>query len=344
MEKVIFDTNRLYNKQGTTFLAKSICKLENFQKVSEIIIPDIVIGELENKYKRDFEEEKEKFVKTILNSFLSHDADKLSAEEKIVQLKENETIKYEVIELKNTSVLFEMKNLALKKEPPFKKSVKEDPGFKDAYIYFTVLEYLQTCTDKYIFVCTQDVTLKEALQKHQNIKVVKDFEEFKQESISLIHDEYFISKLKESVHENITASNIIDYWVSINGNQILLIEIEDEKFLTEIEEREIVQHRNEDGYRDLISELIESPDWGTTHRTAKQLNSFLNFLSVFDAQELINALLQNDQIYTTLHNSVRSFYWGLFDISREHLDEEVSIKVQDIFAKTNYQQNNDLDI
>ncbi len=174
MEKVIFDTNRLYNKQGTTFLAKSICKLENFQKVAEIIIPDIVIGELENKYKRDFEEEKEKFVKTILNSFLSHDADKLSPEEKIAQLKENETIRYDVIELKDASVLFEMKNLALKKEPPFKKNVKEDPGFKDAYIYFTILEYLQTCTDKYIFVCTEDVTLKEALQKHPNIKVIKD--------------------------------------------------------------------------------------------------------------------------------------------------------------------------
>jgi adenosylmethionine-8-amino-7-oxononanoate aminotransferase len=42
-EKVIFDTNRLYNKHGTTFLAKSICDLNNFSKVSNIVLPDMVI-------------------------------------------------------------------------------------------------------------------------------------------------------------------------------------------------------------------------------------------------------------------------------------------------------------
>lgn len=324
MEKVIFDTNRLYNKQGTTFLAKSICKLESFQKVSEIIIPDIVIGELENKYKRDFEEEKEKFVKTILNSFLSHDADKLSPEEKIAQLKENETINYNVIELKETSVLFKMKNLALKKEPPFKKNVKEDPGFKDAYIYFTVLEYLQTCTDKYIFVCTEDLTLKEALKKHQNIKVVKDFEEFKQESISSIYDEYFINKLKESVNPNITAENIIDYWVSINGNQILLIEIENEKFVVEVEQREIVSFENTKNYD--INDLINSGSYAMTHSAVATLNSYKNYFSDEETINILEAIEENSQIIPD--EDVQQFISDIFEPKKHIISDELKIIVE----------------
>lgn len=333
MEKVIFDTNRLYNKLGTTFLASTICKLESFQKATKILIPDIVIGELENKYKRDFEEEKEKFVKTILNSFLSHDADQLSQEEKITQLKENETIIYEVIELKNTSVLFEMKNLALKKEPPFKKGVKEDPGFKDAYIYFTILEYLQTCTDKYIFVCTVDGTLKESLQKHQKIKVIKDFEEFKQLSISSNFDDYFISKINESIDFEIKAKNIIDYWLSINGNQILLIENDNEKYVIEVDNREIISFCNTNEYINYIDWLIKSSMFSATHSYIKRLNKHKNYLSDDEIISILEASVSNNQIYYIRNDEdVKQFISELFIAKKEVLEEELRKEVEQLYT------------
>jgi hypothetical protein len=324
MEKVIFDTNRLYNKQGTTFLSKNVCNLECFQKISEIIIPDIVIGELENKYKRDFEEEKEKFVKTILNSFLSHDAEKLSPEEKITQLKKSEIIKYEVVELKDYSVLFEMKNLALKKEPPFKRNTKGDPGFKDAYIYFTILEYLQICTDKYIFVCTKDLTLKEALQKHQNIKVVEDFEEFKQESISSIYDEYFVKKLKEKINPNITEDSIVDYWVGINGNQILLIEIHDEKFVVEIEQREIISFENTNNYD--VNDIINSGNYAMTHSAVAALDVYKNYFSDEEILNILEAVINNSQIIPD--EDVQQFINDIFEPKKHLLEEETKNKIE----------------
>ena len=332
LEKVIFDTNRLYNKQGTSFFAKNICKLESFQQVSEIIIPDIVIAELENKYKRDFEEEKEKFVKTILNSFLNHDADILSPEEKISQLKENEVIKNTVIELKDSSVLFKMKELALKKEPPFKKNVKEDPGFKDAYIYFTVLEYLQTCTDKYIFVCTEDITLKEALEKHQNIKVIKDFEEFNEHRISIFCDEYFISKLQENINENIKKENILDFWINIKGNQILLIKIKDEEFVVEVDNREIQNFVNKSEYEHNIKALMNSNDFGNTHQIIKILSDYINYFSDEEIEEMFNAIFENFQIKGAFGYGVKEFYGKLFEAKKETLEPDLKEKLEKLFV------------
>jgi len=43
-----------------------------------------------------------------------------------------------VIRLQDYSVLEKIKELALKKLPPFEAADNSDKGFKDAYIYFTV--------------------------------------------------------------------------------------------------------------------------------------------------------------------------------------------------------------
>jgi hypothetical protein len=47
------------------------------------------------------------------------------------------------IDLKNNDVLPKITDLALDKKPPFEDKDKSDKGFKDALIYFSVLEYLQ---------------------------------------------------------------------------------------------------------------------------------------------------------------------------------------------------------
>jgi rRNA-processing protein FCF1 len=51
-EKVIFDTNFLLEKKMKNFFGKQE-ELHKFEKLSSILIPDIVIEELKARYKRD---------------------------------------------------------------------------------------------------------------------------------------------------------------------------------------------------------------------------------------------------------------------------------------------------
>jgi hypothetical protein len=56
-------------------------------------------------------------------------------------------------DLKNNDVLPKITDLALDKKPPFEDKDKSDKGFKDALIYFSVLEYLQETPNKKVFLC-----------------------------------------------------------------------------------------------------------------------------------------------------------------------------------------------
>jgi hypothetical protein len=249
-------------------------------------------------------------------------------ESHITELENNEDIKYSVIKLSDYSVLEKMKELVLQNKPPFEKDT--DKGFKDAYIYFTILEYLQTILDKYIFVCTKDERLKQALQRHLNIKVIKNFEEFKKESISSIYDEYFINKLKESVHSEITVSNIIDYWVSINGNQILLIEIEDKKFVVEIEQREIISFENTKNYD--VNSLINSNHYDVTYLSVSTLKNFKHFFSDEEIERMLNAIFENFQIKDVFNNfRIKNFYRELFNAKQETLEPDLKEKLEKLF-------------
>jgi hypothetical protein len=73
---------------------------------------------------------------------VNHNIEEVNIDEIIQTLIDKENIRYEIIKLKNPNALYQIKNLAIKKEPPFVPHNGSDKGFKDAYIYFTVLESL----------------------------------------------------------------------------------------------------------------------------------------------------------------------------------------------------------
>jgi rRNA-processing protein FCF1 len=75
-------------------------------------------------------------------------------------------------------------------------------GFKDTLIYFSVLEYLQEIPNKKVFVCTNDIRLKKALNNHNNIIVVENHEAFKQQIVSQFFDDYFIEKVNTELGKN----------------------------------------------------------------------------------------------------------------------------------------------
>lgn len=243
-EKVIFDTNFLLEKKLKNFFGKKD-QLIKFSKVADIIIPDMVVQELLEWYKRNFEKEKEQFLKMALPNVLSHNTDSIKIDETLNQLLDLETGLFQIIDLKNPKYIFDMKQLALKKEPPFVPDDGSDKGFKDAYIYFTVLEYLEGIEDKYIFFVTNDKLLKVAFERNPNIRVVESYDEFIQKSISVLYDDYFIAKLKSEIDAEIEEKNIIEYSINENENQILIINMEDKKYIVEVDSQEIVDFKEE---------------------------------------------------------------------------------------------------
>ncbi|MGE3300469.1 MAG: PIN domain-containing protein [Arcobacter sp.] len=243
-EKVIFDTNFLLEKKLKNFFGKKD-QLIKFSKVADIIIPDMVVQELLEWYKRNFEKEKEQFLKMALPNVLSHNTDSIKIDETLNQLLDLETGLFQVIDLKNPKYIFDMKQLALKKEPPFVPDDGSDKGFKDAYIYFTVLEYLEGIEDKYIFFVTNDKLLKVAFEKNPTIRVVESYDEFIQKSISVLYDDYFIAKLKSEIDAEIEEKNIIEYSINENENQILIINMADKKYIVEVDSQEIVDFKEE---------------------------------------------------------------------------------------------------
>ena len=259
-----------------------------------------------------------------LRNINQQDTENFDNEAHIIELERNEDIKYTVIKLQDHSALEQIKELALKKLPPFEKDEGTDKGFKDAYIYFTILEYLQTIPDKYIFVCTKDGRFKEALQRHPNIKVIKDFEDFRKESVSSFYDEYFINKLKESVNPEITEENITDFWLSINGNQILLIEIEDEKFAVEVEQREIISFVNTQNYD--VNNFINSGNFAMTHSAVVSLDPYKNYFSDEEIINIFEAIEENSQIIPD--EDVQQFISDIYEPKKHIVTEELKTQIE----------------
>jgi len=252
-EKVVFDTNFLLEKRMKNFFGKQN-ELIKFDEVSDIIIPDMVMGELTEKYKRIFRDEKNKFDKQALPNVLEHNISDINIEESIQNLIDNITVKYEIIELINPKILYKIKELALRKKPPFVSDDGSDKGFKDAYIYFTVLEYFNSIDDQYVFFATNDKLFKEAFKDNPNIVVIESYDEFIKQSVSEFYDDYFISNLNEfikpldelSIESEVTKEHIINYSLNEDENQLITINIDDKNYIIEVDSGEILSCELED--------------------------------------------------------------------------------------------------
>ncbi len=140
MEKVIFDTNFVRNTKPRQFLGGRV-ELEKFAKVAELVFPDIVIEEIKNQKRGRLEKNKTSFLSNPFHWLKNLDFDEtknFDIESHLSELEGNETLEYSVIKLSDTSVLEQMKEMALKKLPPFEAGDNTDKGFKDACIYFGI--------------------------------------------------------------------------------------------------------------------------------------------------------------------------------------------------------------
>ncbi len=330
-EKVIFDTNKIRNTDSDAFLGGQD-ELKKFAMVSDIIVPSIVIEELRTQKRKKLKSNQDKFLANPFFRLLEiakEDVCNFNSDLHLDSIEAAEEIDYTVIDLQDYSVLETIKDFAIRKLPPFEDKDSTDKGFKDAYIYFTILEYLASIPDKYVFVCSKDNLLGEALLQHPRIRVVTSFDEFSHESIASFYDDYFIEKLKEelSPFEDITKDNLIDYWFSIKGNHILLIEADTQLYIVEVDAGEIIECKLENKYRESVSLLVNSTNYSDTHAVVKTLKKYISFFSPGEAEEVISALFENDQISGAFGYGVKSFYWELFDLSKDILTKETSDKM-----------------
>ncbi len=333
MEKVIFDTNKLRDKDPSLkefFWNRS--ELEKFSKIAEVVISNMALWELSRQKNKTLESKRDSFLNNPfhwlrwINEEETRDFDHKAH---IESLKNSESIKFTEIDISDTSVLLKIRDLSLENMPPFEDN--SDKGFKDAYIYFTILEYLQKVSDKYVFVCTSDTRFKEALRKHQNIIVVDDFADYQSKSLSWLCDDYFLWRLSEYIIENELGNNpvysgdIKGFWMNIDGKQILCVQLEWFEIVVLVEDREIIEHEFTSTYQGLIEWLIHSWKWWDTHDIAKELfNSwYLKWLSDNEIEWLIWAAIENPQISWTFHYTVEELYLKLYEAKKDVLPIEL---------------------
>lgn len=324
-EKVVFDTNKMRNSDINNFLGNRV-DLEKFTLVADIVIPEAVIQETIRQKRSKLKSNQDKFIDNPFHGLVGLEkviTKSFKIDDYIENLKTTETIPFEVIDLKDFQVFEQIKDLAYQKLAPFEEKDNTDKGFKDAIIYFSVLEYLQEIPNKNIFVCTDDGRLTEAFNRHHNIIVVKTFDEFKQESISQFTDEYFLEKLNNELAPDVTETNIKEFWYGINDNKILLVNDENQEYVIEIDSGEILSSELRSEYSDGINQLINSNSFRNTHRRINQIESFINYFSDEEIEAILNASLENEEIRRIIDDTdVKEFIGQLFDAKNELLSQE----------------------
>lgn len=334
MEKVIFDTQVARNPDAKNFLGNRT-ELEKFSKSAIIIFPDIVLEEIRNQKRRNLKNKKQSFLDNPFHWLRTLDRDEtknFDIDVHVEELERTEELKYVSICLTDYTCLEQMKELALKKLPPFESGDNTDKGFKDAYIYFTVLEYMQKTPDKKIFVCCRDGKLKEAFEKYSNIIIIRDYDDFQEKSIVRYQNEYFIEKLHLEKGLEVRKENILDFWTNINDNHILDIKIDNgEEFVVEIDEGEILNIENKVSYESKIDELCYSGGFDTTHSSIATLESYMSYFSDDEIIRILEATRDNNQINWIIgDDDVKQFIGTLYEKKKDILppDLEIDIKMK----------------
>src|SRR3989338_1641880 len=248
-EKVIFDTNAINCDQSPDRFLGNRAELERFAPVAEMLIPEIVIGELKIRKKRHLLKERSSFLENIFHALRGINKAETKAFDinaHIAKQEAEETIPYKVIALTDFSVLPKMQKMALANRPPFEKN--NDKGFKDAYIYFTILEYLETIPGENVFLVTNDERLKQSFDAHVRVRVILDLVDFQRYRTSAFREQYFLETLGAELGETIQDQHVKSAWLNINSNWVLSVETGSANYRIEVDfnTREILGFTNND--------------------------------------------------------------------------------------------------
>lgn len=325
--KVIFDTNTLRSEGSVTNFFGGRTELECFLGVSEIILPDLVVREVNIQKKKFLTKQQSVFISNPFHQFSGVDIDKtinFDIDRFLSELVQNERIDYTVISLSENKqdILDRMVVMALNNQPPFCDS--SDRGFKDAYIYFTILEYLENTNEKSIFFVTKDNLLAKAFDQENRIKVIKDFKEFEGLIDNYFREQYFINRLEEEIGLECSADDIDSAWLNINDNWVLRINHQGHFFHIEVDfsSKEIISFTSVN-FLIGINNLITSPLFSSTHKNIERLEKYKQYFSNAEIKHLIDAATENGQIMQIAQDiDVKDFFVSIYSAKSKILSQE----------------------
>ena len=334
-DKVIFDTNVVRNPEINNFLGGREI-LERFAQDVDIVIPDTVIQEIKRQKRSSLVSNKNKFLTNPFHKLIGMDeanTKSFDVEVYIQKLLDDEKIPFETIDLKDNSVLPQIKELAILKKAPFEAGDNTDKGFKDALIYFTILEYLQEIQNKYVYVYAKDARFKEALANHPNIIIIDSYDDFRKHGISQFTNNYFIEKVNAELGAVITKDNVISFWYNIDYNHNILIKIEEEEYIVEVDSNEIIGSCLRNEFITEIDNLVSSSNFYNTDQIVEKLIPYINYFSNEEIYKILNAAWNNTQIRWIISKPrIKELIGPLYLAKKELLDdEEVSTFLKGIF-------------
>lgn len=295
MEKmqVVFDTNTINNEDFNTFFG-SQDKLYSLSDRIDILIPDIVISELV-KHKKDFHtSQKAKFENNIFYKHSDVELESFNFENKIKELKESIQFAYKVISVSDLSIFESIKVLAVESNPPFEGN--SDKGFKDTYIYYATLEYMKSNEIDILYVCCRDGRLKQAFEKHRNIRIVSSIDEIEDYLLSRYQDEYFIQRLIEELQLEESGMNIDEvkvrgFFINCDGNDVIIVsdcDKYDKSYLVIVDKKEIIDYASASEVKRHVDELLVARSFEAVHSTLDNMTDYIAFLNKEDINRIFH--------------------------------------------------------
>lgn len=334
--KIILDTNSARCEPALEhFFNRS--ELEQFAAVAEIYLPEIVIEEIRAQKEKHLSSKRQSFLENVFHKLrgVSEDETKSFDIKALIKTQEgSETVSYTVLKLTDFSILPLMKGLALNHKPPFDGS--NDKGFKDAYIFFTVLEFLKSVPrNEQVFFVTKDERLDAAFSKVRRVRVVKDFDDFQRYRTGYFQEEYFVNKLQGEVDAEIKVGKIKDVWLNINGNWVVFVEkdiAEEYRIEVDFATKEII------GWTDTflpveINSFEQSSSFSATHAAIDILEPFIQYLSDSELVRIVTAAASNEQIsWIATDEDLKAFINAILSKKANVLPTETREQIESLYV------------
>lgn len=237
MDVIFLDTNQLRNEKPNRFFG-NVDKYKGVAELVRLAIPAIVFDEIIEQKRRHLKAQLEKyrtnyFAELVGDSMLRE----LEAhiEERIRQLLDgcHDELGHEVIELDPNGKLQLMRVLATKNLAPFDAGT--DKGFKDAYIYYTILQSCET-TDDDVFLITGDGRLADALKGHPKVTVLKSIEDYFANREEYFKGDYFLGILRDEFEdEGISTTSVVSITRSDDDDWVLEVVSKGEHYTVDVD-------------------------------------------------------------------------------------------------------------
>ena len=331
------DTNGLRDEKGEFWIKeKEINKLLSY---GIVVIPEIVLEEIEQKAIRGFEKEKQT-LGSKLKAFFGQQIEEVDIAKKVkdhigsILSKEG----VNMIKLTNFAVLPEMKKLAILKQSPFEGNEGTDKGFKDCYIYFTLLEYQNKNPSLKLFFWTKDKRLQSACH-NTSIQIIESIEDYEK---NFWLTDYLRGQIADRLETNVGNVSLLKSEININDNKLLAIQLnqdgESRIYRFELDREEIISYIFEEdiskevnstedvlyALKDALDKFINTWSFFNTHISIIELEEIDRYLFNDEIIEILTAITTNPQIYKIIRDEdVLNFVEKLFQKRKDMLEESV---------------------